>query len=115
MTAIFTLIDSKRTQVDFIQIIDDQEICDSVKDFAIVANMEHQMKFEAENAKLTGEIVPVEFVTTREFKTDLNTMWKMWTEPSHMVKWLSPKEVSAGKCEMDFRREWHFSLLSGFI
>jgi uncharacterized protein YndB with AHSA1/START domain len=114
ITATFTVIDSKRTQVDFISIIDDQKVCDSVKDYAIIGNVEHQMKFETEIAKVTGEIVPIEFVITREFKTDLNSMWKMWTEPSQMVRWLVPKVISAGKCEMDFQRGgfYHYSMIS---
>lgn len=114
VNATFSIIDSKRTKVDFKSVIDDQKTCDSVKDFAIIGNVEHQMKFEAEIAKLTGGIVPIEFVTSREFKADLNTMWKMWTESSHMIKWLTPKEVSVGSYEMDFRRGgfYHYSLVS---
>jgi uncharacterized protein YndB with AHSA1/START domain len=114
VTANFTIIDSKITQVDFIQIIDDQKVCDVVKDFAIIANMEHQMKFESELAKLTGEIIPNEFIISRRFKTDMNTMWKMFTVPKHMSSWYGPKEIKTGHCDMDFKRggHYHFNMLS---
>jgi uncharacterized protein YndB with AHSA1/START domain len=114
VTALFKAIDSKRTQVDFIQVIDDQKVHDVVKDFAIVANMEHQMKFEAELAKLTNEIVPMEFVISREFNGDLETMWKMFTEPTHMASWYGPKEIETGHCDMNFKRggHYHFSMIA---
>lgn len=114
VTAIFTVIDSNRTQVDFIQISENQKICDSIKDFAILGNVEHQMKFEAEVAKQTGAIPPLEFVTSREFNTDIGTMWKMWTDPNYTMKWLAPKGTTTGKCEMDFRRDGtcHYSIIA---
>jgi uncharacterized protein YndB with AHSA1/START domain len=114
VTALFKAIDSKRTQVDFIQVIDDQKVHDVVKDFAIAANMEHQMKFEAELAKLTGEIIPKEFIISREFKADLDTIWKMFTEPKHMSSWYGPKEITTGHCDMDFKRGgyYHFSMIA---
>lgn len=114
VTALFKVIDSKRTQVDFIQVIDDQKVHDIVKDFAIVANMEHQMKFEEEVAKLKGEIVPKEFTIAREFGVDLDTMWKMFTLPELMSCWYGPKEIKNGCCDMDFRRggHYHFSMIA---
>ena len=30
------------------------------------------------------------FVINRSFNTDINTMFKMWTEPEHFSKWLAP-------------------------
>jgi uncharacterized protein YndB with AHSA1/START domain len=114
VTATFTVIDSNKTQVDFKNVIDDQKACDAVKDFAIIGNIEHQMKFEAELGKLTGNEVPNEFVITREFKTDLNTMWKMFTEPEHMARWYGPKEIKTGHSEMNFCRGgyYHFSMIA---
>jgi uncharacterized protein YndB with AHSA1/START domain len=114
VTATFKAVDANRTQVVFANILDDQKVCDSVKDFAIVANQEHQMKFEAEVGKLTGAIVPNEFVLSREFKTDVNTMWKMWTEPSEMSRWYGPKEIKTGHSEMNFYRggNYHFSMIA---
>jgi uncharacterized protein YndB with AHSA1/START domain len=114
ITATFTAISSNRTQVDFSSLIDDPKVCDSIKDFAILGNVEHQMKFEAEVAKLTNEITPNEFIISREFKTNLDTMWKMFTEPSHMASWYGPKEITLGHFEMNFKRggHYHFSMIA---
>ncbi len=30
------------------------------------------------------------FVINRSFETDMNTMFKMWTDPNHFSKWLAP-------------------------
>ena len=105
---------SQFTVTALFKVIDDQKVHDSVKDFAIVANMEHQMKFEAELAKLTGEVVPNEFIILREFKADLNTLWKMFTEPVHMASWYGPKEIKIGHCDMNFNRGgyYHFSMIA---
>ncbi len=113
ITALFKMIDSKRTQVDFIQIMDDQKVHDSVKDYAIIANMEHQIKLEAELAKLTGEVVPNEFIIARELKTNLEILWKMFTEPENMASWYGPKEIKTGYSDMDFKRggHYHFSMI----
>lgn len=114
ITTTFTPIDSNRTKVVFSSIFDDQKVCDSVKDFAILGNVEHQMKFETEVAKMTNVIFPNEFVISREFKSDLNTLWKMFTEPKNMSSWYGPKEVKTGHCDMDFKRggHYHFSMIS---
>ena len=72
------------------------------------------MKFEAELAKLTGEVVPNEFILTREFKANLNTLWEMFTEPVHMASWYGPKEIKTGHYDMDFKRggHYHFSMIA---
>jgi uncharacterized protein YndB with AHSA1/START domain len=114
ITATFTVISDKRTQVDFMALFDDAKTVDAVKDFAIQGNVQHQMKFEIELAKITGEPVPNEFVISREFKADINTMWKMFTEPKHMASWYGPKEIKIGHCDMNFNRggHYHFSMIA---
>ena len=34
------------------------------------------------------------FVINRSFNTDINTMYKMWTDPDHFSKWLAPTGFS---------------------
>jgi uncharacterized protein YndB with AHSA1/START domain len=114
ITTTFTIIDSKRTQVIFSSVFEDQKTCEAVKDFAIIGNVEHQMKFEAELAKVSGEIVPKEFIIAREFKANLNKLWEMFTVPGMMASWYGPKEIKSGHFDMDFKRggHYHFSMIA---
>lgn len=113
ITATFTIINEKRTQVEFSALFADIKTVDAVKDFAIQGNVQHQMKFEQELGKLTGLAVPNEFVISREFKTNIDTMWLMFTDPKHMARWYGPKEITIGHCDMNFTRGgyYHFCMV----
>lgn len=114
ITATFTIINENQTQVDFMALFDEKKTVDAVIDFAVNGNVEHQMKFEIELAKLTGAVVPNMFSISREFNASIDTMWKMFTDPMSMAAWYGPKEIKIGHCDMNFHRggHYHFSMVS---
>jgi uncharacterized protein YndB with AHSA1/START domain len=113
VTATFTVIDQNRTAVEFSQYFEEQKTCDAVKDFAILANIEHQIRFEALLGTLTLNETPKEFVIRREFNSSIDHMWKMFTEPELLAKWSGPKEVKSNTLMMDFRRGgfYHYNMV----
>jgi uncharacterized protein YndB with AHSA1/START domain len=44
-----------------------------------------------------------EMILTRVFDAPRDLVWKLWTEPEHIVKWWGPKGFTLPGCEMDFR------------
>jgi uncharacterized protein YndB with AHSA1/START domain len=44
-----------------------------------------------------------ELVITRTFDAPRNLVFKAWTAPEHMVRWLGPHNFTAPSCKMDFR------------
>jgi uncharacterized protein YndB with AHSA1/START domain len=44
-----------------------------------------------------------ELVITRTFDAPRNLVFKAWTAPEHMVRWLGPRNFTAPSCKMDFR------------
>jgi len=114
ITASFTIINEKQTQVEFKALFDDQKIVDAVADFAILGNVEHQLKFDFELSKLTGLVAAHEFVIQRELNANAETLWKMFTTPDLMAKWYGPKEVRTGHCDLNFKRggHYHFSMIA---
>jgi uncharacterized protein YndB with AHSA1/START domain len=48
---------------------------------------------------LAGE----EFTLTRELNAPRELVWKMWTDPKHMVKWWGPAGFEMVKAEMDLK------------
>jgi uncharacterized protein YndB with AHSA1/START domain len=44
-----------------------------------------------------------ELVITRTFDAPRALVFKAWTKPEHMVRWLGPKNFTAPSCTMDFR------------
>ena len=110
ITATFTAMGNERTQVDFSSLFAEQKTCEAVMDFAILGNVEHQMRFEA----LVSQIVPNEFIIEREFDLDISQLWPMFTQPALMSKWYGPKEITSGHVEMKFERGgyYHFSMIN---
>jgi uncharacterized protein YndB with AHSA1/START domain len=48
--------------------------------------------------------------TTRTFKAPIALVWRMWTEPEHLVEWWGPDGFSVTMHEMDVRTggNWEF-------
>jgi uncharacterized protein YndB with AHSA1/START domain len=44
-----------------------------------------------------------ELVITRVLDAPRSLVFKVWTEPSHVVRWLGPKGFTAPSCKMDLR------------
>ena len=44
-----------------------------------------------------------EMILTRVFDAPRDLVWKLWSEPEHIVKWWGPKGFTLPGCEMDFR------------
>ena len=93
-----------RTWIQFDMKFANPEVAEAVKDFAIIGNEQNLERLEALLAQKTGHVLAKPFVITRTFKTDVNTMWKMWTTPEHMAQWWGPKEANVAQFKMDFRR-----------
>ena len=54
-------------------------------------------------ANATQEIAQHELVITRTFDAPRNLVFRAWTAPEHMVRWLGPHNFTAPSCKMDFR------------
>ena len=57
----------------------------------------------AATATATNAMAQHELVITRTFDAPRALVFKAWTKPEHMVRWLGPKNFSAPHCTMDFR------------
>jgi uncharacterized protein YndB with AHSA1/START domain len=44
-----------------------------------------------------------ELVITRVLDAPRSLVFKVWTEPEHLVRWWGPKDFTAPSCEMDLR------------
>lgn len=44
-----------------------------------------------------------ELIITRTFDAPRSLVFKAWTTPEHMVRWLGPRDFTAPSCKMDFR------------
>jgi uncharacterized protein YndB with AHSA1/START domain len=44
-----------------------------------------------------------QIVVSRTFEAPLETLWKVWTEPKHFMKWYGPKGFTTPTCEIDLR------------
>ncbi len=106
---------AEQTKVTFIGQFGSQAFYDQVKDFAILGNAESFDRLDAQLSSLTGNELAKEFLITREFSTDIDTLWEMWTDPTHLGQWAGPKEVKVGQASMDFRRggSYHYSMIGG--
>jgi uncharacterized protein YndB with AHSA1/START domain len=45
----------------------------------------------------------LELVITRVLDAPRSLVFKVWTQPEHVVRWLGPKGFTAPSCEMDLR------------
>ncbi len=45
----------------------------------------------------------LDLVLTRELNAPRETLWKIWTEPRHLVHWFVPKPHRVTACELDVR------------
>ena len=47
---------------------------------------------------------------TRTFNAPRELVWKMFTEPHHLMKWWGPKGFTTPVCEIDLRPGgiWHY-------
>jgi uncharacterized protein YndB with AHSA1/START domain len=53
--------------------------------------------------KATEHMAQHELVITRTFDAPRNLVFRAWTKPEHMVRWLGPHNFTAPSCKMDFR------------
>jgi len=44
-----------------------------------------------------------ELVTSRTFDAPLRLVWDAWTRAEHVAKWFTPRPLTTGDCEVDFR------------
>src|SRR5688572_4224932 len=44
-----------------------------------------------------------ELVITRQFDAPRSLVFKAWTQPEHLVRWLGPKDFSASAVRIDLR------------
>ncbi len=44
-----------------------------------------------------------EFVTSRTFDAPLRLVWDAWTRAEHVARWFTPRPLTTGDCEVDFR------------
>ena len=51
----------------------------------------------------TTKAIVNELVITRVFDAPRELVWKVWTEPEHIVKWWGPKIFSCPEAKIDFR------------
>jgi uncharacterized protein YndB with AHSA1/START domain len=57
----------------------------------------------AATATATNAMAQHEVVITRTFDAPRALVFKAWSTPEHMVRWLGPKNFTAPHCTMDFR------------
>ena len=57
----------------------------------------------AATATATRPTAQHELVITRTFDAPRALVFKAWSTPEHMVRWLGPKNFTAPHCTMDFR------------
>jgi len=57
----------------------------------------------AERAEAPTQTTERELVITRVFDAPRELVWKAWTDPSHVLKWLGPKNFTAVDFELDPR------------
>ena len=57
----------------------------------------------AATANATNAKPQHELVITRTFDAPRRLVFRAWTRPEHMVRWLGPKDFTAPSCTMDFR------------
>lgn len=57
----------------------------------------------AATANATNAKPQHELVVTRTFDAPRRLVFRAWTRPEHMVRWLGPKDFTAPSCTMDFR------------
>jgi len=94
----------KRTKINFHASFRNADEFNRVKDFAILGNEQNFDRIEAELSKITGVLLPKEFIIERTYSAPRETIWKLWTDPEHLTRWWGPKGVRNVKAKMDFRR-----------
>jgi uncharacterized protein YndB with AHSA1/START domain len=57
----------------------------------------------AATANATSATAQHELVITRIFDAPRELVFRAWSKPEHMVRWLGPKNWTAPSCTMDFR------------
>jgi len=57
----------------------------------------------AATANANQEMAQHELVITRTFDAPRALVFRAWTQPEHMVRWLGPRDFTAPSCKMDFR------------
>ena len=65
-----------------------------------------QKKTQAKENLMTTSTISVEkrdLVITRVFDAPVETVWKAWTEPEHVMRWWGPANFTACECKIDFR------------
>lgn len=112
ITATFEPV-GNRTRITFSGVFESAAVYDAVKDFVILGNEENFDRIEVLLAEKTGTVAAIPFELSRTFKTDIETMWQLWTSPEHMAKWWGPKGNKVGHVNRDFRRggTYHYCMI----
>jgi uncharacterized protein YndB with AHSA1/START domain len=50
-----------------------------------------------------GQTADGAVVITRTFNAPRTLVWKVWTQPEHLMKWWGPKDYTAPVCKVDLR------------
>jgi uncharacterized protein YndB with AHSA1/START domain len=51
----------------------------------------------------SGEATDRELVITRTFDAPRSLVFKVWTQPEHLVRWWGPRDFTTPSCKMDVR------------
>lgn len=101
-----------QTRIVFDADFKEEAVLNAVKDVVILANEENFDRMDAVLSSITGKILPNELIISKTFNTSIETMWKMWTEPSFMAKWIGPKDLRTTYTKMNFQRggDYHYCM-----
>lgn len=89
VTATFTEEKGNKTKLEFTMALATEEVAKETKKFIKAAGGNSTWDRLAEYLDKETKNKDV-FVINRSFDTDINTMFKMWTDPNHFSKWLAP-------------------------
>lgn len=89
VTATFTEEKGNKTKLEFTMALATEEVAKETKKFIKAAGGNSTWDRLAEYLDKETKNKDV-FVINRSFDTDMNTMFKMWTDPNHFSKWLAP-------------------------
>lgn len=89
VTATFTELAKNKTELSFIMAFEDEARAKEIAKF--IKQASGNSTWDRFGEYLEKETTNKEiFIINRSFNTDMNTMYKMWTDPDHFSKWLAP-------------------------
>lgn len=89
VTVDFTEPAKGKTQLDFVMAFENEAAAKEIGKFIKAAGGNSTWDRFAEYLEKETHNKEI-FVIARTFETDVNTMFKMWTDPDHFSKWLAP-------------------------